>query len=399
MLAFCSSGRAAAAAPEDVARARQAKPGASYRGADLIAASATLNVVLERQWPASMRRCESLDIEDVDDVIRMILPLVDAGLDAIYRSAGDTRALRFRDRGAWEAAFARDAAVAATGARARTVLRDGKCHEAVMLWTHHLTEAGRRELYAAGATLPTLPASDHGGLGGAADRVALASYAAMTTCSGCHTSATPDGHRPPPPIPGAPTPTPWPEAFTADSNVHGALAANVTTTHKNDYRYRYNQSLYVHHPHGDEPECRVLLENFTTWAWLPSTERCAKIFVGHGAPPRTWVKDAYYAYDGVVTVTDDYGNARRAKKWSGVFERGVVDANTSYYEDDESGLPLSHQFKVLHRQGPDYDREFYYNVTIRGDEGPIARPAYCPDAATPPLYNESYPDFRYLCHF
>jgi len=141
--------------------------------------------------------------------------------------------------------------------------------------------------------------------------------------------------------------------------------------------------------------CTVLLENHTTWAWLPLEKKCAKIFEGHGAPPRDWVNRTYYNYDGIVNVTDDYGKTTQAHRWCGCLERGEVDPLICFWENVETGLPLAHRYAVADA----HNYELYYNVTVQEDLGPIERPSYCPAADTPPLYEESYMNFRYLCHF
>ena len=44
---------------------------------------------------------------------------------------------------------------------AHQIRRDGHCHEAVMWWVHHLTEAQREEMrVVTNATVPLLPESD-----------------------------------------------------------------------------------------------------------------------------------------------------------------------------------------------------------------------------------------------
>ena len=399
---------AAALATDDVGRAWQRVPGASYRGEDLPMAATILNRFLLDAYGHAAVPCDALDLGDLDTMRRELLAVRDDALDSIYRENFDKRALRTSD---WAASRAEEMSLAAASTTAHNALRDAACHEVAMIFTHHLA-AGARADVARAMTLPLLPTARRAPLapGLLRDRVA-----AMTTCSGCHTTEVPDGTPPnPPDLAGSPRLLP--EAWRAFSTVHAALSENVTNTHDNVYRYAADQALYVHHT---DPECFVLLENYSTWGWIPAEKKCAKIFhgrgrrpsdfddssspcfVGHGAPPRDWIKTTYYNYSGVVNITDDDGVAREAKEWCGAFEDGEVDDNICWWEDLETGLPRAHRFKVFHGLSKqNYDMEFYYNVTVEGaDASPIVRPDYCPPEDAPPLYAEGYPNFQHLCSF
>ena len=203
---------AAALATDDVGRAWQRVPGASYRGEDLPMAAAILNRFLLDAYGHAAVPCDALDLGDLDAMRRELLAVRDDALDSIYREAVDKRALRTSD---WAASRAEEVSLAAASTAAHNALRDAACHEIAMIFTHHLA-AGARADVARAMTLPLLPTALRAPLapGRLRDRVA-----AMTTCSGCHTTEVPDGTPPnPPDLAGSPRLLP--EAWRAFSTVH-----------------------------------------------------------------------------------------------------------------------------------------------------------------------------------
>ena len=189
---------AAALATDDVGRAWQRVPGASYRGEDLPMAATILNRFLLDAYGHAAVPCDALDLGDLDAMRRELLAVRDDALDSIYREAVDKRALRTSD---WAASRAEEMSLAAASTTAHNALRDAACHEVAMIFTHHLA-AGARADVARAMTLPLLPTARRAPLapGLLRDRVA-----AMTTCSGCHTTEVPDGTPPnPPDLAGSP---------------------------------------------------------------------------------------------------------------------------------------------------------------------------------------------------
>jgi len=143
---------------------------------------------------------------------RAVLAARDPALDAIFHSAGDNRRLRLADNAAYEEAWAAETALVARYPGLHDTLRDGRCHEAIMWFTHHVPSAVQAELKEAGLTLPRLPAPAPAGGGDAATAraafgprsragllraagapraavdAAYDAYASAVTCSACHAS-------------------------------------------------------------------------------------------------------------------------------------------------------------------------------------------------------------------
>merc|ERR1712091_541728 len=96
---------AAALATDDVGRAWQRVPGASYRGEDLPMAATILNRFLLDAYGHAAVPCDALDLGDLDAIRRELLAVRDDALDSIYRENFDKRALRTSD---WAASRAEE---------------------------------------------------------------------------------------------------------------------------------------------------------------------------------------------------------------------------------------------------------------------------------------------------
>lgn len=190
--------------PADIARANTARPqpGSHVRGTTPAEAFAQMNRVL-LQGPARTRACDEFDHEELNDVARKVHDLRQPQLDSQFRSIQDRRALHFDSisykEKLWKAERAATSALSshARGTPKYNATRDGKCAEAVMWWTHHLSEDDRVLLGGCdNFTLPLLPKDvappAHRGH----------EYDQQIGCTSCHVAVH---------IPGAPPISPIPE--------------------------------------------------------------------------------------------------------------------------------------------------------------------------------------------
>jgi hypothetical protein len=158
--------------------------------------------------------CSELSRDQLQATMTFLIEARNADLGQIYASTNDARALRHGGLDRYEEEWALLGRVALSPELA-TAAHDGMCHEAVMLYVHHLTEAQRTALASRGELLlPTLPVGARLFASGIPDtlepegRAVVDAYLRSTGCAACHTDQ--DGLKPDTP---APTDAPrWPPA-------------------------------------------------------------------------------------------------------------------------------------------------------------------------------------------
>jgi hypothetical protein len=133
---------------------------------------------------------------------RKMFPLRLSILDEVYQPRHENRRLRKSTLTEFEAVWAAELALAKGWPGVETILRDGRCHEVVMWWAHHLGPDEQKELLTSGAVLPLLPvvehfrdASDHDTLAEARELSEVDSHVIQTVrsayeievgCGACH---------------------------------------------------------------------------------------------------------------------------------------------------------------------------------------------------------------------
>ena len=135
-----------AATLSDIARATRTRVSDRLGGADAAEISAKINAAL-RAAKTPLRDCATLSLGDAVALVNLLADAADPDIGALY-GAGDGRGRRGRARR--PPPSSREGFVAA---------RDAACAEALLLWTHHLSEDARAELRPV-VRLPTLPVFD-----------------------------------------------------------------------------------------------------------------------------------------------------------------------------------------------------------------------------------------------
>jgi hypothetical protein len=111
------------------------------------------------------RECGSFTLKEVTDVQRFLHSVRDEAFQSVYESNNDNR--RLSTFGKWtdsieelEKSWVEEAQIVHDTPSLHDMARDGKCHEAVMWYTHHLSESTKEEakLHLA---LPLLPNVQH----------------------------------------------------------------------------------------------------------------------------------------------------------------------------------------------------------------------------------------------
>merc|ERR1719487_1086247 len=107
-----------------------------------------LNVRLESLLAGTVghKDCSEFSIEELNDVMRMVNAARDDALNSIYQSEMDPRRVVHGGPMGLESRFAREAELVESAPDLKHMVRDGKCHEVVMWFIHHLSVESQREV-------------------------------------------------------------------------------------------------------------------------------------------------------------------------------------------------------------------------------------------------------------
>lgn len=189
----------------DFERAETKVPRAHLMGNGVKHMYEQMNTALHSTSGLSTRPCAEWSFDDLTNILELVFTMRNPDFEKIYRKTDDNRRLQangvysetFEDlKAVWE----QEAGVLAENPSLHDVSRDGRCHDAVMWFTHHLTADRKEELISSGDfTLPLMP--DHLDLPHSkshheksANRSAVdlvfESYATSTSCAMCHASGS-----------------------------------------------------------------------------------------------------------------------------------------------------------------------------------------------------------------
>jgi len=148
----------AKASHKDLMRARRPKPGRAFQGDSFASTMQKLNAILLREKGLRTQSCETFSLELLQEMQRELFNARTHELDAVYKSAEDTRRMAHDSAESLEGEQAKLAAIQSP--RLLTKARDGACHEMVMWYIHHLSENAREEIKER-LILPLLPEMQH----------------------------------------------------------------------------------------------------------------------------------------------------------------------------------------------------------------------------------------------
>merc|ERR1712224_759682 len=149
-----------------------------------------LNVHLEQLLAGTIghTECSDFTIDELNDVMRMVNSARDDSLNSIYQDSMDPRRIIHDGHVGLEKRFAREAELVAAAPELEHMIRDGKCHEVVMWFVHHLSVESQREI-AHLVSLPLLPRIRHY-TGNAhksnAHKEIASTYEDEISCTDCH---------------------------------------------------------------------------------------------------------------------------------------------------------------------------------------------------------------------
>eukprot|EP00928_Gymnodinium_smaydae_P055628 TRINITY_DN3912_c0_g1_i1.p1 TRINITY_DN3912_c0_g1~~TRINITY_DN3912_c0_g1_i1.p1 ORF type:complete len:532 (-),score=66.51 TRINITY_DN3912_c0_g1_i1:289-1812(-) len=176
-------------AKSDLLRARRKKPRAEIAGSSFPDAMTKLNRILRAEKGLATKACADFSLEALHEVQHEIFAARSPALQELYK--GDRRSLPYNS--ASELSEAHQERVLRGRARPDLVnkMRDGLCHELVLMYMHHLSEAARIEIRTGHFQLPLLPEGDlHASPAAEAaddhDKAAHADYSSKVSCAICH---------------------------------------------------------------------------------------------------------------------------------------------------------------------------------------------------------------------
>ena len=212
----------------DMRRAVAKIPGSHLRGVGFGDMVQKLNAQLRHTRGLKTAACSEFTVPELQDIQRVIFAARDPKFEQVFQETEDNRRL-----GAFgslttklaelEKLWSEEREVSAAHPVLHDVARDGKCHEVVMWFIHHLTDATKQQmsamiklpLLAAGAphTADSLKQQVPDSLTSSTTRV-LHSYTQGIGCSACHASGATAGNT---------ESKVWPESLSYNATGYGAF--------------------------------------------------------------------------------------------------------------------------------------------------------------------------------
>jgi len=180
----------AKASSKDLMRARRPKPSRAFQGNSFETTMDKLNSILKQEKGLRTQKCEDFSLEMLHEMQQSLFDARTHELDAVYRTAGDTRRMAHASNEELAAEQAKVATLKDAGLMAKA--RDGACHEMVMWYIHHLSESAREEIKER-LVLPLLPMVHHKVAPTPVDKTASdvhQRYTAQASCAVCHVDPT-----------------------------------------------------------------------------------------------------------------------------------------------------------------------------------------------------------------
>lgn len=175
-----------------IARAIEKIPGDDYRGDDFEDMTSKLNMHLKNLLADSVlhKECSEFTNDELNDVMRLVHAARDPALQKIYEGANDPRSLLHDNTDGLESRFVREVELIAAAPELENMMRDGKCHEVVMWFIHHLSVESQLEV-AEIISVPLLPllrheTQGHGYQSSKQHQEIIDTYQAEILCIDCH---------------------------------------------------------------------------------------------------------------------------------------------------------------------------------------------------------------------
>lgn len=191
---LCLGGPAAAAPPAlaaDLQRARTKAPRDEYRGPDQAGLSKVLNAHLRRAEERT-QACDEWTPAELQKLMALIFEERHHEMQEIYQAGNDRRQMKLDSVPEFLQHWADLNQAAQRHPHLLQPLRESQCRQAVMWWTHHLTEEKRKHLSSTrNVTVPLLPEGPKLPCGkglGADEHQACVGINLPNSCDWCHST-------------------------------------------------------------------------------------------------------------------------------------------------------------------------------------------------------------------
>eukprot|EP01097_Dermamoeba_algensis_P004617 TRINITY_DN2994_c0_g1_i1.p1 TRINITY_DN2994_c0_g1~~TRINITY_DN2994_c0_g1_i1.p1 ORF type:complete len:469 (-),score=90.98 TRINITY_DN2994_c0_g1_i1:27-1433(-) len=179
---------------ESLFRAHMNKPRPPFRGDDMESMSNALNKVLSGHSFMRLKDCSEFDLDDLFKIQKAIVGSSHPHFQKVYSSKKDRRAMAVNSVEELIEREKNHRELLEEAPHLTAMTRDGRCHETIMWYVHHLTEEAQVELRKK-YTLPRLPTKRHlTTKHKRSDRSATATlvknYDDSLSCVSCHTFQT-----------------------------------------------------------------------------------------------------------------------------------------------------------------------------------------------------------------
>ena len=174
----------------DLSRARTKVPRSSFKGHGQSGLSVVLNGHLRRTEDRHLD-CDEWTPKKLQTFMGVLNEHRSPELQEIYQFAEDRRTMQLDKPADYTAHWARLNDITASNPALLSHLRETHCREAVMWWTHHLTEDKRVDLRALNLTVPLLPEGEKRPCDGSSSADAqhlCVSIEQPNSCDWCHST-------------------------------------------------------------------------------------------------------------------------------------------------------------------------------------------------------------------
>mmetsp|Transcript_64313 Transcript_64313/g.178044 ORF Transcript_64313/g.178044 Transcript_64313/m.178044 type:complete len:475 (+) Transcript_64313:73-1497(+) len=367
----------------DTERARAKVPGSHVQGDGIKEIRQKLNAALEGVVEGVADKlvpCENMTLTEVHDVLEVLHGARDHALELIYQDTDDSRRLaangvHTHKLDTMQTQWQREKTVVDANPQLHDVARDGKCHDAVMWFIHHVPDERKTELFESGSleSMPKLPASElphtmgqfYGNTNPGAVEYVFNNYATATSCGSAHAASQVTEVNTEANV--------WPDSLSYSGTGYGAFpfwdntgagctycdpSVDTPGSVKVKYDSTQGSELLMHSSCGDmswtgedsapnsSPCNHIFNSTYGAFIYTPKTslepeadgEFCCRTFNAGdsnfpGAVPTNWMRSMNY-WGSNTGFEGDYYSGEIKIYWSSVF--GV----DFWYYEDMDGNPL-----------------------------------------------------------
>jgi len=346
LVSVCS---AAILSDSDLSRANQLKPRDHLSGADFVSMTTNLNSHLHHVTDQQTKACAEFSDDELKTLVRILMTSKHENLQQIYQSNSDLRALPHDNLQALEEHWQKQQLVLKDHPDLAAMAKAAKCHQAVMIFAHHLTETARSEVVKL-TQLPQLPthqftapiAQDESRR--QAIEAVHGDYVASTGCAAGHIIADGQSKFPKPGCLGTDECPVWPAEFSAPFGLYSHFPPIKNATSMFYYKitdgekkqlvdYQTYCFPFTNLLHYKQP-CKLYFQEEGIFLSQPGHVNCCTFKANVSAVPIQFLH-SFTLKESNVKAQDYYGNEVSTDHWVGPlnFQYWTVGHNDTRYKN------------------------------------------------------------------